>query len=109
MKIFDIRPPEIVSSAVKARRIQRRGSASLRRGCKAAVRRGKKMNSLSFSLLLYSISRRSVELRDTNTSVWLLCVVYVVMFACAVLLTIHEGSPSKGGFHGTHGTHGTHH
>ena len=28
---------------------------------------------------------------------------YVVMFACADSLSIHEGSPSKVGFHGTHG------
>ena len=58
--------------------------------------------------LLYSFSRCSVELRGTNTSVWLLRISSVGRsvrgYVCADLLSIREGSPSKEGFHGTHGT-----
>ena len=59
---------------------------------------------------LFSFSRCSVELRDTNTSMWLLCISSVSLgssvcsYICAHLLSIHECSSSKKGFHGTHGT-----
>ena len=76
--------------------------ASLRsaEATKAAVRRGKKKKEENFSYLMYSFKRVRCE-----TPVWLLCISSVGHsirgYVCADLLSIREGSPSKGGTHGT--------